>query len=51
MGLSRELKIHLIKVEWRGADSFVTSELKERRIPLSKVNIGNSSSEVVRACR
>uniref|UniRef100_A0A8C4Z1R8 [histone H3]-trimethyl-L-lysine(27) demethylase n=1 Tax=Gadus morhua TaxID=8049 RepID=A0A8C4Z1R8_GADMO len=32
MGLSRELKIHLIKVEWRGADSFVTSELKERRL-------------------
>ncbi|CAL8402032.1 unnamed protein product [Boreogadus saida] len=51
MGLSRELKIHLIKVERRGADSFVTSELEERRIPLSKVNIGNSSSEVVRACR
>ncbi|KAK0132707.1 Lysine-specific demethylase 6B [Merluccius polli] len=51
MGLSKELKIHLIKVERRGADTFITSELEERRIPLSKISIRNSASEVVRACK
>ncbi|CAL8362860.1 unnamed protein product [Lota lota] len=51
MGLSKELKIHLIKVERRGADTFVTSELEERRIPLSRISISNSASEVVRACK
>jgi len=51
MGLFKELKIHLIKVEKRGVDTFITSELEERRIPMSKISIRNTASEVVRACK
>ncbi|XP_056140185.1 uncharacterized protein LOC130116288 [Lampris incognitus] len=51
MGLSKELKIHLIKVERGVRDTFIASEVEERRIPLSKISIENTASEVVRACK
>ncbi|KAM4620327.1 uncharacterized protein ACJ7VT_007009 [Polymixia lowei] len=51
MGLSKELKIHLIKVERGGRDTFIASEVEERRIPLSKISIENTASEVIRACK
>ncbi|KAM3869303.1 lysine (K)-specific demethylase 6B, b [Diretmus argenteus] len=51
MGLFKELKIHLIKVESKGRETFITSEMEERRIPLSKISIENSASELIRACR
>lgn len=51
MGLSKELKILLIKVESAGRQTFNISEVEEQRIPLSKINIKNKASEVVRACK
>uniref|UniRef100_UPI003AAA2060 lysine (K)-specific demethylase 6B, b n=1 Tax=Centroberyx gerrardi TaxID=166262 RepID=UPI003AAA2060 len=51
MGLSKELKIHLIKVESGGRETFITSEMEERRIPLSKISIENTASELIRACK
>ncbi|XP_029923972.1 lysine (K)-specific demethylase 6B, b [Myripristis murdjan] len=51
MGLSKELKIHLIKVETVGRQTFITSEMEERRIPLSNISIENTASEVIRACK
>ncbi|KAM3601750.1 uncharacterized protein V6R79_018280 [Siganus canaliculatus] len=51
MGLSKELKILLIKVESAGRQTFHVSEIEEQRIPLSKISINNTAAEVVRACR
>ncbi|XP_031713095.1 uncharacterized protein LOC116388911 isoform X1 [Anarrhichthys ocellatus] len=51
MGLSKELKILLIKVESAGRQTFNISELEEQRIPLSKISIENTGAEVVRACK
>ncbi|XP_063751324.1 lysine-specific demethylase 6B-like isoform X2 [Eleginops maclovinus] len=49
MGLSKELKILLIKVD-AGRQTFDMSEF-EPRIPLSKISIENTGAEVVRACK
>ncbi|XP_047462642.1 serine/arginine repetitive matrix protein 2-like [Mugil cephalus] len=51
MGLSKELRILLIKVESAGRQTFNISEVEEQRIPLSKVSINNSATEVIRACK
>ncbi|XP_008287829.1 lysine (K)-specific demethylase 6B, b isoform X2 [Stegastes partitus] len=51
MGLSKELKILLIKVESAGRQTFNISEVEEQRIPLSKISINNTATEVVRACK
>ncbi|XP_068456518.1 lysine (K)-specific demethylase 6B, b [Clinocottus analis] len=51
MGLSKELKILLIKVESAGRQTFNISEVEEQRIPLSKISIKNTGAEVVRACK
>ncbi len=51
MGLSKEIKILLIKVESNGRQTFNISEVEEQRIPLSKISIKNSAAEVVRACK
>lgn len=51
MGLSKELKILLIKVESAGRHTFNISEVEEQRIPLSKISINNTASQVVRACK
>ncbi|XP_030009787.1 uncharacterized protein LOC115432867 isoform X2 [Sphaeramia orbicularis] len=51
MGLSKELKILLIKVQSDGRQTFNISEVQEQRIPLSVINIQNSSTEVIRACK
>lgn len=51
MGLSKELKILLIKVESAGRQTFNISEVEEQRIPLSKISIDNSATEVIRACK
>lgn len=51
MGLSKELKILLIKVESAGRQTFNISELEEQRIPLSKITIENMAAEVIRACK
>lgn len=51
MGLCKELKIILIKVENIGRQTFNISEVEEQRIPLSKIDIENTATEVVRACK
>ncbi|XP_017268065.1 lysine (K)-specific demethylase 6B, b [Kryptolebias marmoratus] len=51
MGLCKELKIILVKMDSAGRQTFNISELEERRIPLSKVNIGNTATEVISACK
>ncbi len=51
MGLSKELKILLIKVESAGRQTFNISEVEEQRIPLSKISIENTAAEVIRACK
>lgn len=51
MGLSKELRILLIKVESAGRQTFNISEVEEQRIPLSKICIKHTASEVIRACK
>lgn len=51
MGLSKELKILLIKVESAGRQTFNISEVEEQRIPLSKISIENTAAELIRACK
>lgn len=51
MGLSKELKILLVKVKSGGRQTFNISEVEEQRIPLCKISITNTASEVVRACK
>ncbi|XP_033467311.2 lysine (K)-specific demethylase 6B, b [Epinephelus lanceolatus] len=51
MGLSKELKILLIKVESAGRQTFNISEVEEQRIPLSKISIDNTGAQVVRSCK
>ncbi|XP_040907513.1 lysine (K)-specific demethylase 6B, b [Toxotes jaculatrix] len=51
MGLCKELKILLIKVESAGRQTFNISEVEEPRIPLSKINIKHTATEVIRACK
>lgn len=51
MGLSKELKVLLVKLEIGGRGTFNVSEVEEQGIPLSKIGIENTASELVRACR
>uniref|UniRef100_A0A1A7WYM4 [histone H3]-trimethyl-L-lysine(27) demethylase n=1 Tax=Iconisemion striatum TaxID=60296 RepID=A0A1A7WYM4_9TELE len=51
MGLSKQLKIVLVKMKCAGRQTFNVSELEEQRIPLSKISILNTATEVVRACK
>ncbi|XP_015277888.1 PREDICTED: lysine-specific demethylase 6B [Gekko japonicus] len=50
-GPPKELKIRLIKVESGDKETFIASEVEERRIPLSEVTINHPAAEVVRACK
>lgn len=51
LGVSKELRILLVKVKSAGRRTFNISELEEQRIPLSKISIVNTASEVVSACK
>lgn len=51
MGLSKELKVVLIKMDSVGRQTFNVSELEEQKIPMSKLSIENTAAEVVRACK
>ncbi|GCC43184.1 hypothetical protein chiPu_0026991 [Chiloscyllium punctatum] len=50
-GTTKELKIKLVKVESGDRETFIASEVDEKRIRLSDLTIENSGAEVVRACR
>ncbi|XP_018546855.1 lysine-specific demethylase 6B [Lates calcarifer] len=51
MGLCKELRILVIKMESAGRQTFNISEVEEQRIPLTKINIKNTAAEVIRACK
>ncbi|XP_030636747.1 lysine-specific demethylase 6B [Chanos chanos] len=50
-GPPKELKIRLIKVESGDRETFIASEVEEKRIPLEEITIKNSAAEVIRACK
>ncbi|CAG5877705.1 unnamed protein product [Menidia menidia] len=51
MGLRKELRILLVKMDSPGRHTFNISELEEQKIPLASISIQNTATEVVRACR
>lgn len=50
-GPPKELKIRLIKVESGDRETFIASEVEEKRIPLEEINIKNTASEIIRCCK
>ncbi|XP_030044293.1 lysine-specific demethylase 6B isoform X2 [Microcaecilia unicolor] len=50
-GPPKELKIRLIKVESGDRETFIASEVEEKRIPLADLTINNSAAEIVRASK
>uniref|UniRef100_A0A7N6FII0 Lysine-specific demethylase 6B n=1 Tax=Anabas testudineus TaxID=64144 RepID=A0A7N6FII0_ANATE len=50
-GPPKELKIRLIKVESGDRETFIASEVEEKRIPLEEISIKNTASEIIRAAR
>ncbi|KAM6908919.1 uncharacterized protein kdm6ba [Xenentodon cancila] len=50
-GPPKELKIRLIKVESGDRETFIASEVEEKRIPLQDITIKNTASEVIRSCK
>lgn len=51
IGLFKELKILLIKVDSAGRQTFNISEVEGKTVPLSEININNTAAEVIRACK
>eukprot|EP00061_Rhincodon_typus_P002915 g18811.t1 len=49
-GTTKELKIKLVKVESGDRETFIASEVEEKRIRLSDLTIENSGAEIIRAC-
>ncbi|KAJ8008425.1 hypothetical protein DPEC_G00104690 [Dallia pectoralis] len=50
-GPPKELKIRLIKVESGDRETFIASEVEEKRIPLEEINIKNTATDIIRACK
>lgn len=50
-GPPKELKIRLIKVESGDRETFIASEVEEKRIPLLEISIKNTASEIIRSCK
>ncbi len=50
-GPPKELKIRLIKVESGDRETFIASEVEEKRIPIEEITIKNTASEIIRACK
>lgn len=50
-GPPKELKIRLIKVESGDRETFIASEVEEKRIPLTEISIKNTASEIIRSCK
>jgi len=50
-GPPKELKIRLIKVESGDRETFIASEVEEKRIPLEDITIKNTASEIIRSCK
>ncbi|XP_077355713.1 uncharacterized protein kdm6ba isoform X2 [Festucalex cinctus] len=50
-GPPKELKIRLIKVESGDRETFVASEVEDKRIPLGEISIKNTAAEIIRSCK
>ncbi|XP_064408845.1 lysine-specific demethylase 6B isoform X2 [Latimeria chalumnae] len=50
-GPPKELKIRLIKVESGNRETFIASEVEEKKIAMSDLTIKNSASDIIRACK
>ncbi|TNM93534.1 hypothetical protein fugu_001710 [Takifugu bimaculatus] len=50
-GPPKELKIRLIKVESGDRETFIASEVEEKRIPLEEIGIKNTAGEIIRSCK
>lgn len=50
-GPPKELKIRLIKVESGDRETFIASEVEEKRIPLGEITIKNTANEIIRSCK
>ncbi|MCJ8731424.1 hypothetical protein PDJAM_G00199450 [Pangasius djambal] len=50
-GPPKELKIRLIKVESGDRETFIASEVEEKRIPLGEITIKNTAGEIIRSCK
>lgn len=50
-GPPKELKIRLIKVESGDRETFIASEVEEKKIPLQEISIKNTASEIIRSCK
>uniref|UniRef100_A0A8B9KNW8 Lysine-specific demethylase 6B n=1 Tax=Astyanax mexicanus TaxID=7994 RepID=A0A8B9KNW8_ASTMX len=50
-GPPKELKIRLIKVESGDRETFIASEVEEKRIPLHEISIKNTAAEIIRSCK
>ncbi|KAF3697611.1 Lysine-specific demethylase 6B [Channa argus] len=50
-GPPKELKIRLIKVESGDRETFIASEVEEKRIPLEEISIKNTATEIIRSCK
>ncbi|XP_061596025.1 lysine-specific demethylase 6B-like isoform X2 [Cololabis saira] len=51
LGLSKQLRVILVKMEIGGRQTFNISELGEQRIPLAELSIQHTAADVVRACK
>eukprot|EP00066_Takifugu_rubripes_P015627 XP_011604893.1 PREDICTED: lysine-specific demethylase 6B [Takifugu rubripes] len=50
-GPPKELKIRLIKVESGDRETFIASEVEEKRIPLEEIGIKHTAGEIIRSCK
>ncbi|XP_049607510.1 lysine-specific demethylase 6B isoform X2 [Syngnathus scovelli] len=50
-GPPKELKIRLIKVESGDRETFIASEVEDKRIPLEQISIKNTAAEIIRSCK
>ncbi|XP_061619887.1 lysine-specific demethylase 6B isoform X2 [Phyllopteryx taeniolatus] len=50
-GPPKELKIRLIKVESGDRETFIASEVEDKRIPLAEISIENTAAEIIRSCK
>nr|XP_061816078.1 lysine-specific demethylase 6B-like isoform X1 [Nerophis lumbriciformis]XP_061816079.1 lysine-specific demethylase 6B-like isoform X1 [Nerophis lumbriciformis]XP_061816080.1 lysine-specific demethylase 6B-like isoform X1 [Nerophis lumbriciformis]XP_061816081.1 lysine-specific demethylase 6B-like isoform X1 [Nerophis lumbriciformis]XP_061816082.1 lysine-specific demethylase 6B-like isoform X1 [Nerophis lumbriciformis]XP_061816083.1 lysine-specific demethylase 6B-like isoform X1 [Nerophis lum len=50
-GPPKELKIRLIKVESGDRETFIASEVEDKRIPLEDITIKNTAVEIIRSCK
>ncbi|KTF78036.1 hypothetical protein cypCar_00026458, partial [Cyprinus carpio] len=47
----KELRICLVRVDSGGRETFIASEIEQKTMPLNAINIKNSATEVIQACK